>query len=164
MDATVCSDSSVSESERQSSSGCAESRHRYLGLSSLAAAVPLSVAGATLGVMDTKTRTLEDVLRDLDGGLRNLYGRRYRGLVLYGSHARGEANEGSDVDLLLLLEGPVEVGKEIRRSSDVVASLALEVGLVLSLIPVSAEKYRTSTDPYLINARREGAVLPLATK
>ena len=28
------------------------------------------------------------------------------------------------MDLLLLLEGPVEVGREIRRSSGVVASLA----------------------------------------
>ena len=74
--------------------------------------------------MDIETRTLEDVLGDLDSGLRDLYGRRYRGLVLYGSHARGEADEGSDVDLLLLLEKPVQVGKEIRRSSGLVASLA----------------------------------------
>jgi uncharacterized protein len=103
--------------------------------------------------------TLEEVLRDLDGGLRDLYGERHRGLVLYGSRARGEADEGSDVDLLLLLEGPVEVGREIRRSSGVVASLALKAGLVLSLIPVSIEEYRASSDPYLINARREGAIV-----
>ena len=91
--------------------------------------------------------------------MRDLYGKRYRGLVLYGSHARGEADEGSDVDLLLLLEGPVEVGKEIRRSSGLVASLALDAGLVLSLVPVSIEDYKVSSDPYLINARREGAAL-----
>ena len=62
--------------------------------------------------MDIEARTLEEVLRDLDGALRDLYVERYRGLVLYGSQARGEADEGSDVDLLLLLEEPVEVGKE----------------------------------------------------
>jgi predicted nucleotidyltransferase len=112
--------------------------------------------------MDSGTRTLEEVLRDLDGGLRDLYGERHRGLVLYGSWARGEADEGSDVDLLLLLEGPVEVGREIRRSSGVVASLALKAGLVLSLIPVSIEDYRDSSDPYLINARREGAIVSSA--
>lgn len=111
------------------------------------------------GGMDIETRTLGNVLEDLDGRLRDLYGKRYQGLVLYGSHARGEADEGSDVDLLLLLEGPVEVGKEIRRSSGPVASLALDAGLVLSLVPVSIEDYRASSDPYLINARREGAVL-----
>jgi predicted nucleotidyltransferase len=109
--------------------------------------------------MDGETRTLEDVIRELDIGLRELYGERHRGLVLYGSHARGEADEGSDVDLLLLLEGRVQVGKEIRRSSDLVASLSLESSRVLSLIPVSVEDYRASSDPYLVNARREGALL-----
>jgi uncharacterized protein len=116
-------------------------------------------ASATLEGMDIERRTLEDVLGDLDRGLRDLYGRRYRGLVLYGSHARGEADEGSDVDLLLLLESPVQVGKEIRRSSGLVASLALQAGLVLSLVPVSVEDYRASSDPYLINARTEGAIV-----
>lgn len=109
--------------------------------------------------MSGETRTLEDVIRELDGGLRELYGERHRGLVLYGSHARGEADEGSDVDLLLLLEGQVQVGREIRRSSDLVASLSLESSRVLSLIPVSVEDYRASSDPYLVNARREGALL-----
>jgi uncharacterized protein len=103
--------------------------------------------------------TLEEVLRDLDGGLRDLYGERHRGFVLYGSRARGKADEGSDVDLLLLLEGSVEIGREIRRSSGVVAPLALNAGLVLSLIPVSIEEYRASSDPYLINVRREGAIV-----
>jgi uncharacterized protein len=109
--------------------------------------------------MDIEARTLEEVLRDMDVALRDLYGERYRGLVLYGSRARGEADEGSDVDLLLLLEEPVEIGKEIRRSSGVVATLALEAGLALSLIPVGIEEYQASLDPYLINARAEGALV-----
>jgi uncharacterized protein len=109
--------------------------------------------------MDGETRALEDVIRELDGGLRKLYGERHRGLVLYGSYARGEADEGSDVDLLLLLEGQVQTGKEIRRSSDLVGALSLESGRVLSVIPVSVQDYRDSSDPYLVNARREGALL-----
>lgn len=71
--------------------------------------------------MDGETRTVEDITRELDGGLRELYGGRHRGLVLYGSHARREADEGSDVDPLLLLEGQ-QVGGEIRRSSGLVDS------------------------------------------
>jgi predicted nucleotidyltransferase len=48
---------------------------------------------------------LADVLEHLDRGLKDLYGGRYRGLILYGSCAR---SEGSDVDVLLLLDGDVE--------------------------------------------------------
>lgn len=112
--------------------------------------------------MDSATRTLDSILRELDAGLRELYKERYRGLILYGSHARGEAQADSDVDLLLLLEGPVRAGAEIRRSSELVASLSLESGYALSLIPVSIEDYQYSTEPYLLNARREGTLLSLA--
>ena len=107
-------------------------------------------------------RTLGSILRELNSGLLELYGERHRGLVLYGSHARGEAGEGSDVDLLLLLEGKVGVGREIRRSSGLVASLSLEADRVLSLVPVNVEDYRDSSDPYLVNARREGHLLSSA--
>lgn len=104
---------------------------------------------------------LEAVLGRLDRGLGDLYGEdRYGGLVLYGSYARGEAHEGSDVDLLLLLHGEVDTTREIVRSEDVTWPLELEVGFeagyLLSLLPVSVERYETSEAPFLRNARREG--------
>ena len=44
---------------------------------------------------DELARLMDRLVR----GLKAIYGERYRGLVLYGSYARGEADEGSDVDL-----------------------------------------------------------------
>lgn len=102
---------------------------------------------------------LDALLRRLAEELRGLYGERYRGLVLYGSYARGEADEGSDVDLLLLLEGEVDTTKEIMRSQEVKWPLSLEAGYALSVIPVGIEKYRCSKQPFLWNARDEGMVL-----
>lgn len=109
--------------------------------------------------MEQSAHTVEHTLRQLEIGLREMYGGRYRGLVLYGSHARGEADAGSDVDLLLLLSGTVEAGKEIRHASALVSRLSLESDQVLSVIPVSAEDYHGSREPYLENARREGRLL-----
>jgi predicted nucleotidyltransferase len=51
--------------------------------------------------------------------LKKMYGERYRGLVLYGSYARGEADQGSDVDVLLLLEGEVNTVRELLRAGQV---------------------------------------------
>lgn len=52
---------------------------------------------------------LREVLELLDRGVSDLYGGRYRGMVLFGSYARGEARgKESDVDPLVLLEGEVE--------------------------------------------------------
>lgn len=96
------------------------------------------------------------LLRRLDAELAALYGERYGGLVLYGSYARGEADEGSDVDLLLLLGGEVDQAREVLRAEEIKWPLSLESGYVLSLLPVSVAAYHSSEDPFLWNARREG--------
>jgi predicted nucleotidyltransferase len=91
--------------------------------------------------------------------MRNLYGERYRALILYGSRARGDAVEGSDVDLLLVLAGEVRAGEEIKRISPVKWPLALESGYLLTVLPISERAYRTSEDPFLVNVRREGVIV-----
>jgi predicted nucleotidyltransferase len=93
-------------------------------------------------------------------GLGAIYGERYRGLVLYGSYARGEADEGSDVDVLLLLDGDVAMWREYLKAEPVVWPLSLESGCVISLLPVSLEAYQESRKPFLMNARKEGVTLP----
>ena len=99
---------------------------------------------------------LATVLRRLDADLAALYGGQYGGLILYGSYARGEADHGSDVDLLLLLEGEVNPARELRRAQEVKWPLAMEAGYTVSLLPVSIDDYERSEEPFLWNARREG--------
>jgi predicted nucleotidyltransferase len=103
---------------------------------------------------------LRPILRELDAALRRLHGSRYHGLVLFGSQARGDAEEGSDVDLLVLLDGPVHPVAEIDRIMDVVARLSLENDLVLAVIPVDFDAWPTSDEPLLRSARREGVRVP----
>lgn len=103
---------------------------------------------------------LSTLLDRLARELERLYGQRHRGLVLYGSYARGEADEGSDVDLLLLLDGEVDPARELLRAERIKWPLSLDAGYTVSLIPVGAEAYRNSEQPFLRNARREGILLP----
>ena len=48
------------------------------------------------------TVQVRDILNQLRGFLESVYGTRLRHLVLYGSEARGDADAGSDVDVLVL--------------------------------------------------------------
>ncbi|MBA2693289.1 MAG: nucleotidyltransferase domain-containing protein [Rubrobacter sp.] len=102
---------------------------------------------------------LAALLRKLGEDLRELYGSRYRGLVLYGSYARGEPDEGSDVDLLLLLEGEMDSAEEIITAESVKWLPALYAGYAVSIIPVSVNDYRNPREPVLMNAHREGMLL-----
>ena len=85
-----------------------------------------------------------------------LYGDRLRHLVLFGSHARGEAEPGSDIDVLVVLQGPVQPGEEIERTSELVADLCLRGDTVIGTIFMDEERYRHRNGPLLRNIRREG--------
>lgn len=105
--------------------------------------------------MDRLPSQIQDVVTELRQKLQSLYGERFRDLLLYGSYARGEADEGSDVDLLLLLEGPVDPVREILHMEKVTWPLSLASDLVLSVMPASLEAYRRGEDSFLRTVRRE---------
>lgn len=105
--------------------------------------------------MDPLPPHLAAVVSELRKRLEALYGIRFRGLLLYGSYARGDQREGSDVDLLLLLEGPVDTGREILRLEPVAWPLSLEHGIVLSVMPVSYEAYQKGETSFLRIIRKD---------
>lgn len=104
---------------------------------------------------------LAQTLAQLDHGLRELYGERFRGLLLYGSYARGEATDGSDVDLLLLLDGPVDLSQEILRVQAIKWPLGLAADLLLAVYPVSYQAFEEASTAFLSQVRREA--VPAAT-
>lgn len=62
--------------------------------------------------------------------LRKLYGERLRGLALYGSYARGEADDGSDVDVVVLLDELDDFWRELRETrGPAAASRYLDAGI-----------------------------------
>ncbi len=98
-------------------------------------------------------------LSDLEIELRALYGPRLVRLVLFGSQARGDADEGSDIDVLVVLSGPVDAWEEIERSGRIVSDLSLEHAVVISCVFVAAERYASEESPLLLNVRREGVLI-----
>ena len=95
-------------------------------------------------------------LRDFRAGLKDLYGTMPPDLVVYGSYARDEATEDSDLDLLLVYSTPVNASLEIKRLVSLLADINLRYGMLLSVLPVSAAAYRESQGPFWRNVRREG--------
>jgi predicted nucleotidyltransferase len=99
------------------------------------------------------------ILSDLRQRLMELYGPNLDRLLLFGSQARGDAVEGSDVDVLVVLHGEVKPGEEIRRSGKIVADLSLANDMVISCAFVSSHRFLTEKSPFLLNIHREGIVL-----
>jgi predicted nucleotidyltransferase len=99
------------------------------------------------------------VLPDLIAGLRSLYGPRLLNVVLFGSQARGDADSGSDIDILVVLADPVDPGLEIGRTGALSSELSLQHDAVVSLVFVPLSRYLHEKSPLLLNIRREGVAL-----
>lgn len=99
---------------------------------------------------------LELLLAELRSELGDLYGDRLVKLVLYGSQVRGEVHGESDVDVLVVLDGPIEPGEEIRRMGSVRTRIGLRYEQAVSLLPVSEVDYTKRASAWLQNVHREG--------
>jgi predicted nucleotidyltransferase len=105
------------------------------------------------------SETVHAIIKELRRRLEALYGPRLVRMVLYGSQARGEAELGSDIDVLIVLQGVVSPGEEIARTSDIIAALSLKHGVVLSRAFVSSDRFEHEQSPLLRNIRREGVAV-----
>jgi uncharacterized protein len=91
--------------------------------------------------------------------LQTLYGARLHGIVLYGSWARDTEEPESDIDLMVLLEGPVDGAQEIRRIWEVLYPLQLESDHLLSVVPVDVALYNRGEYALYRQAKAEGVAL-----
>ncbi|TYQ25455.1 nucleotidyltransferase domain-containing protein [Pseudanabaena sp. UWO311] len=109
--------------------------------------------------MSITLNSIQSTLHELKLGLKELYGDRLVKLILFGSHARGEANPDSDIDLLAVLKSPVSQFQEILNMSELRVKMLLEQDELVSIIPMSEEDFHTRNVALLRNIRKEGIEL-----
>ena len=102
---------------------------------------------------------LAELLSILRQELSTLLGDRLEAIYLYGSQARGEAQPGSDIDVLVVLRGNFDYFDMVKQTSYITAELSLEYETVISCVFATKERYEQRQTPLLINIRREGILI-----
>ena len=106
--------------------------------------------------MDNKVKA---IVMEFGTRLKQLYGIRLEQVILFGSQARGDAIEGSDIDVMIILSGEVNIGEEIARTSKICSDLSLAHDVALSRIFTSSERFAKEQNPLYVNVHREGISL-----
>ncbi len=96
------------------------------------------------------------VIEEFRVGLRAACASDLRGLVLYGSYARGEEHEESDIDIIVLFKDDESAAEYTSKVDGVARRISEERVALLSPMPMSERKYQTGRSPFFINVKREG--------
>jgi uncharacterized protein len=76
-------------------------------------------------------------------------------VILYGSHARGDANEESDVDVLVIVEEMNKTTLDILL--DVAWQVGFEAGKLISVVPATRQEMDSlSASPFFQAVKKEG--------
>jgi predicted nucleotidyltransferase len=80
-------------------------------------------------------------------------------VVLFGSQARGDSVEGSDIDVLCVIKRPFRYGDLINRTSHPTAQISLKYDVVISRTFVTSDVYKSKGSPFLMNVHKEQLAL-----
>ena len=102
--------------------------------------------------------TKPPILEAIHAALAEAFGPRLRGVILFGSEARGTARSDSDIDVLVLLDGKVCLFHDMKAIARVV--LPLEETLVppriIDATPVPYEDFLAGKWALYRTAKKEG--------
>lgn len=102
---------------------------------------------------------LNEIMQTLIAEVAAMSGNRLRETILFGSYARQDADDESDVDVMLLMDIPREQLLNFRRPLAEIAGLLLcEHGVVVSPVMENADFFSRNIAhyPFFMNVDREG--------
>lgn len=106
--------------------------------------------------------TLKTVLDDVCRQAKAELGTSLHAVILYGSYARGDYDDESDIDVMIIADiSADEIKLHAKRLSDYSLDMDLKYNIVLSLVlqdKATFDRYK-ATYPYFKNIEKEGVDL-----
>jgi len=111
--------------------------------------------------MSTNTQMISKALRSFTAEIAHREGKRFHSALLFGSHARGEGRDDSDVDVAVILSDmPASLIDTKLAMADVAYDVLLETGVLIQPMPLSMDEWahpEHHPNPRLVaNIQREG--------
>ncbi|MFH1421456.1 MAG: nucleotidyltransferase domain-containing protein [Planctomycetota bacterium] len=108
--------------------------------------------------MPENQNDFKKLLSMLKKHLKKVYGKRLGKMILYGSWARGEQNENSDIDILMVLDDFKSVYEEISRVSPIVSDISQKYDTLIGLVPCRQNDFENESELLYKNVKREGVL------
>jgi predicted nucleotidyltransferase len=101
----------------------------------------------------------EEIRKEIRARLEAAFHERLQGVLLFGSEARREARPDSDLNLMVLLEGPVRLGKDLETIIWALYPVQLDLDAPIHALPVAGQSFMAGGYSLYRSAKREGIPL-----
>ena len=104
----------------------------------------------------------QNILNETQQYLLPIFNKNLKKIVLYGSYARNEENDESDIDILILTDlEDNEIKKLHKNIVDVSVELSLKYDILVSFVSINNDKFKKFLDvlPLYQNISNEGIIL-----
>jgi predicted nucleotidyltransferase len=101
----------------------------------------------------------DPLLARFRAAVADIYGDRVERVVLYGSRARGDAQQDSDYDVAVFLRGMTDRIAELYRLADLSTSILEDGGAFIHAVAYPAGSYNDPRMPLMYAIRAEGIEL-----
>jgi predicted nucleotidyltransferase len=113
-----------------------------------------------LKFFSTMLPIIKQIAEEFKDELQRLYGDEFAELILFGSHARGDFHEESDIDFAVVLKDKtVRTTPEIFKTSPISTALGLKYGVSLSTFPTAYDKIKNSMQGIYQEIRKDGIII-----
>ena len=107
-------------------------------------------------------RTLEDI-KDLAIEIKRFlidkYGDDIKQVIVYGSFARGEATESSDIDMMAIIDDSINAEVVENELSDFLFDILLDRKELISVFAIPESIYNNYNSPFILNTKAEGVAI-----
>lgn len=102
---------------------------------------------------------IKKITKEVKNRLTSLYKNQLVNIILFGSQARGDAEDESDIDIMILLKDQIIPAQELKKCSDIIYELSFKFDTVISFLFAQEENFLNQKTPLFLNIKKEGIIL-----
>ena len=112
--------------------------------------------------MDNLPINIQNAINKFVEESKKILGKRIKKIILYGSYARGDYNNSSDIDILVLTDyKQTQFYATLKKLSSMTYDIELDYNVILVPLIDNINNYNDEIDeiPFYMNIQKEGVVL-----